>query len=523
MSSQITTVIYLVFLGIFTFTYLKFAIEPQLFKNEFKVWVATWFAVTIVAFFSYNFLLFSFLSAGIIFFASKLVKNKLALYCVLLLAIPTYAEKLSVLFSISYTRELSLLLLLPLLKSLTPKAVYNHRVDLPKFGEPIVEKLMIAFLILKSVLYYRGLSAPIEPLTYTEIIRQWFYVFLEFFLPYYVASRYIRNFAEFKTVIIAFMSATMLVGMIAMFELGRSWLLYGELHRLLGILDWGQGMYIGRSNFIRATASLEHPLALGLAMLIGIGIYLFISRLIKNKFLRLVGFLIVVGGLIAPLSRGPWMGATLMLLIFFAMGHKKGRNFSLFISAVIVGIPALYFIPGGQKIINLLPFIGQVDKFNVDYRSNLIDQSLLVIQNHPLFGVFDPTLEPEMQVLIQGQGIIDLVNYYLEMTLTNGIIGLILFFSACMIVLITLLKHINKMPDKLSMEYICGKSLFAIFASVLVTISTMSGLSIINTMVFMLIGLIVSYIRVTKDVNTQDEAIISEVKDYPVTRVVKKS
>jgi hypothetical protein len=518
MTSQIVALIYIYFLSSATFLYLNFASNSFTFKKDYYIWVFSWLCVVTLAFLTHDFMLFSFVTALLLLVTSNIVKNKLALYCVLMIAIPPFAAKVSVFFSTSLTRELALLILLPIFIGSGKASFYAERPNLPKFGKLAVDHFIVLFLILKSALYYRGLSQRIDPLTTTEFIRQSIYVFLEFFLPYYVASRYIKDFEALKKVLFALMVAGMVAGCIAIFELGRSWLLYGELHKFLQISDWGQSIYIGRSNAIRATSSLEHPLVLGFIMLITIGIYLFISRFYTSKLLFLGGLLILVGGIVAPLSRGPWMGAFLMLTIFFGMGHNKGKNFTYFILAIIGIIIVLSQTSYSEKIIDLIPFLGKEDKFNVDYRSQLIEQSWLVIQQYPLFGLFDPTLEPEMQKLIQGQGIIDLVNYYLELTLINGIVGFILFFSACMTLLFKLFIHLKSFTDKASYEYICGKSLFATFVGVLLSISTTSGLSLINTTLYLFFGIIVSYMRVTKN----EEAIEhKKLYEYPTTRVVK--
>lgn len=43
-----------------------------------------------------------------------------------------------------------------------------------------------------------------------------------------------------------------------------------------------------------------------------------------------------------------------------------------------------------------------------------MDNSWIVIQRNPLFGSFDFRNTPEMQSMIQGEGIIDIVNTYIN-------------------------------------------------------------------------------------------------------------
>ena len=393
MSAQINAFVFLTIIATMAFTYLKLAFGSIIAQKDFRIWVISWFAITFFAFFSNNFLLFVLLSAIYIFVISRKVENKLALFLILLYALPSFQEKLSVLFTINFTRELSLLLLFPLFNNLFN---VKRNPGLKKFGKLATDKFVLLYLGLLFVLYFRGIYAPIEPTTFTEGIRYGFYLFCELFLPYYVASRYINNFEQFKTVIIALVSICIVVGSIGMFEIAKSWLLYGNLSDWLGA-ELASKTYLLRGGLIRASSSLDHSLILGLVMLIALGFYLSLQHLITSSWLKIGGFLLLIGGLISPLARGAWMGAFFMLIFYFSLGYKKYRNIAIILLAGFLSIPLLAIIPGGQKILNFLPFIGTLDKFNVDYRDQLIDHSLLVIKNYPFFGHFQPIYEPEMQ------------------------------------------------------------------------------------------------------------------------------
>lgn len=524
MSAQINAFVFLTIIATMAFTYLKLAFGSIIAQKDFRIWVISWFSITFFAFFSNNFLLFVLLSTIFIFAISRKVENKLALFLILLYAIPSFQEKLSVLFTINFTRELSLLLLFPLLtKLLSPR----RNPGLKKFGKLATDKLVLLYLGILFVLYFRGLHAKVEPTTLTEGIRYGFYLFCELFLPYYVASRYIKDFDQFKTVVIAFISICTVAGCIGMFEIAKSWLLYGNLSDFLGA-ELASKTYLLRGGFIRASSSLDHSLILGLVMLMALGFYLSTQHLIKSNLLKIGGFLLLLGGLISPLARGAWMGAFFMLIFYFSLGYKKYRNIAIILLAGFLSIPLLAIIPGGQKILNFLPFIGTLDKFNVDYRDQLIDHSLLVIKKYPFFGTFEPIYEPEMQDMVQGEGIIDLVNYYIHITLYLGLVGLFSLISLFASFTIPLLKHINRFKDQTSLQYLFGKSLFTLLIGTFITIATLSALNMVNTTLFVLAGLTISYIRVTKD---RDESVDSESPDgrntqekeqYPTSRIIQK-
>lgn len=312
-----------------------------------------------------------------------------------------------------------------------------------------------------------------------------------------------------------------------MFEIAKSWLLYGNLSDFLGA-ELASKTYLLRGGFIRASSSLDHSLILGLVMLMALGFYLSTQHLIKSNLLKISGFLLLLGGLISPLARGAWMGAFFMLIFYFSLGYKKYRNIAIILLAGFLSIPLLAIIPGGQKILNFLPFIGTLDKFNVDYRDQLIDHSLLVIKKYPFFGTFEPIYEPEMQDMVQGEGIIDLVNYYIHITLYLGLVGLFSLISLFASFTIPLLNHINRFKDQTSLQYLFGKSLFTLLIGTFITIATLSALNMVNTTLFVLAGLTISYIRVTKD---RDESVDSDSPDsrntqekeqYPTSRIIQK-
>jgi len=517
LSLNINAMIFITIIATFPIIYTKLAFRDVIPKKEFIIWVISWYIVTLLAFFTFNFLLFVSISAVFIYIISKHVENKLALFCILLFAIPGYEEKVSVLFSINFTRELSLILLLPLFKQ------YRNQDYLQKFGNLITDKLTVCFLLLMFVLQFRGLYSQIKPSTWTEESRYAIYFFTEIFLPYYIASRYIKNFSQLTIVITALIFICCIIGCIGLIESLKSWLLYGSLGDSLGVvLD--SKRYLMRGDALRASSTMSHSLILGLVMMVALGFYVFASNLIKSNWLKISGFLLLIGSLISPLSRGAWIGAFVMMIVYFSIGNNRFRNIALMTIAGLLSLPVLTIIPGGQKVINLLPFIGNVETANIDYRVQLFEQALLVIKKYPFFGVYDPTLEPEMQVMIQGEGIIDLVNYYLQITLTYGYVGLILFVLILMSCVIPLYKHLGTFKDQKSMEYLCGKSLLALLLGSFITIATLSAMSMVTTVLFLLAGLTVSYIRVTKKgASSIDIDHLESVKTdgYPTSRIVK--
>lgn len=506
MPEHIRALIILITISVMVFFYQKKAIAPMLLPEEFTRWRNAWFAITLLAFLSHNFWLFIILSAAYLLYIAKSEDNKFALYFILLLAVPTIYARIPVLFDISFNRLLALTILLPFFISFRPSQ------RSPSFGKSTAEKLMFGFIILNTLLALRTR-------TFTDTMRYGIYGFTEVFLPYYAASRAIKDFEQLKKVMIALVVACLVIGAIGIFEYGKLWLLYNPLNTVFKV-DWDMGTYLVRGDSIRALASLGHSIVLGYVMVIGLGFYLFIAPSISSITLRLIGYGLIIGGLIGSLSRGPWLGAVVLFLVFIAYGKKAIRRLSLCAIAIIFAIPILNLIPGGEKVINLIPFVGETDKANVEYREKLIDRSILIVKRNPFFGVPDSRSEPEMADMVQGQGIVDIVNSYIGVATGNGLVGLSMFLGFFALTLLKINKSISKIKDKNSEEHLCGRSLFATMVAVLVIIFTVSGIGIIPTMYWSLAGLIVSYARVTNMIKSTDKVDLTIEKTmYPTTRL----
>jgi O-antigen ligase len=89
---------------------------------------------------------------------------------------------------------------------------------------------------------------------------------------------------------------------------------------------------------------------------------------------------------------------------------------------------AVILTPLGERVVAVLPFLGgTVNSDTIQYRNMLLTRSWDVIRESPWFG--DPLAIAKLQDLRQGQGIVDFVNSYIELLLSNGFVGLFFFLS----------------------------------------------------------------------------------------------
>ncbi|NJK42306.1 MAG: O-antigen ligase family protein [Aquincola sp.] len=136
---------------------------------------------------------------------------------------------------------------------------------------------------------------------------------------------------------------------------------------------------------------------------------------------------LLAGGIGAALSRGPWLGCAVALLIGLSFGPGASRRLIWLAALLPLLIAALLILPQGERIIDLLPFVGTVEAGNVTYRAQLIDRALIVFWQNPIFGSLYFISNPVLEEMRQGQGIIDIVNSYVGVALAYGGIGLLLF------------------------------------------------------------------------------------------------
>ena len=449
-----------------------------------------WFALTLVAFLSSNYWLYTFVAILLLLKANRRETNPPALFYFILFALPMDNAQIpgmglfSALFELNHTRILEIVILLPVFFSL------HRQSNALSFGKALSDKLLASYLLLTVVLYLRDS-------TLTGGLRQAFYLFLDVFLPYAVFSRSLKNLQAFRDVLMSFVLAVMVLSLIAIFEFFKHWLLYQPLISALQ-LEGGDTAAISRDGMLRVIASTGYPIVLGYIMVVGMGFYLFLRGKIKQTLMRRLGTILLTGGLIVPLSRGPWLGAAVLMFVFIATGRYAARRLMILALAAMLSFPLISLLPGSERVINLLPFIGSTGKENVDYREKLITNSMIVIQRNPWFGSTDFLESPEMEAMRQGQGIIDVVNSYIAIALQTGFTGLGLFVAFFALTLIGIFRAMRSISSKDSEDYLLGRVLLATLLAIMVIIVTASSTLFIPIVYWSVAGMGVAYAQMVR-------------------------
>ena len=457
--------------------------DESLYKRHRTIWIT----ITLIVFLSHNFWVFALLSATALAIAAKRDRAPLSLYFFILFAAPHFAKMIpgfgpiENLFEINYVRILNLTVLLPLAITL-----YDDR---NKLGR----RFMNADLALMSFIALITFKVAIND-SIPGTLRTCFYLVVDIWIPYYVASRYVTTISQFRQVAIALVVATVIVALIAMFESLRHWLLYDSLRNILGT-PRALHAYLtrGEGGPLRANVSAGHPIVVGYVIMVGLGMFAFISRSIRMKWIVLTGVACLIGGFAATVSRGPWVGAAALVAIMVVLGPGLGRR--LTVTTILSTFLFMFMLlsPMGQRIIDYIPFVGTVESGNIDYRARLFDVSMEVFLQNPMVGDFFFLENPIMEQMRQGQGIIDMVNSYLQIALPYGAIGL--FFYVCALVLpVVAAWRARQLVLKTDPEAeILGRALIATMAGIMVTIATVSSIGIIPTLYWIMEGLCLSY------------------------------
>jgi hypothetical protein len=382
-----------------------------------------------------SFWLFAALAAPLLIWGARSDSNPVGLYLLLLQLIPSTPIELPGFGSINRFFDMDLYRLLAFFV-LIPAALRLRRSDgsRPPYGLEAMDLVLLLYGLLLIIFYARPDVRNEHYLqdSMTNAMRRGWLFFFDVYLLYWTVSRWCASQRALVDSMAAFALSTCVIAALAVFETLRHWPLYIDI-----ATRWGSytpfTTFLIRGGLLRAQASAGHPLALGYLLAIGIGFWLYLQARVKLMWKLTVG-LLLWSALFASYSRGPWLGAVLIVLAFAASSPGAARRLFKVVGIAMLVALAVLVSPLGERIVKVIPFFGgTTDIGSVTYREQLAERSWLLIQQHPWFG--DSFAYFKMQDLRQGQGIIDLVNAYAQVALFYGFIGLSLFLSFILLAL----------------------------------------------------------------------------------------
>lgn len=470
----------------------RFAAEGVVDPADFRRRTLAWIAVTVAAFLAHNYWIYAVVTAPLIAIAGKRDSNRLCLFLFLMFAIPPFRVDLrtggTLWLQVHHFRWLALLLLLPAYLALrrTPGVI--------PFGRTLTDKFVAAYMALLFLVDFS--NAP----TLTSAVRNLVEVFLDIFLLYYVASRGLRTLGDYRDGLLCYVIAVLIMSPMAVFEVLRSWLLYASIEGSMNLPFSGLGLMLRRGDgILRAQVTSGQSIVLGYIMATALAFMVFVRPSFRQNRQWLMVVVVLSLGLIAAMSRGPWVGAAgLAVVLLFTGARVQSRVGQALIAAMIL-LPVLLMTPQGQKMIDYLPFVGTVEAQNVEFRARLLDVTLSVLSNFPFFGTWGIGYHPDLEQMRGGDGIIDMVNTYLAVALNMGVVGLTLFAAPFAITMGAIVRRLwIEKKDRDSEWYRLGRGLLACLTAILITIGTVSSIVAVPQIYWVVVGLAAGYLRLPR-------------------------
>jgi len=313
----------------------------------------------------------------------------------------------------------------------------------------------------------------------TSMAREGLQVILDTVLPYYVLSRGLVQAQLRRRVLSVLMFGAAYECMVAIAEGLSRHVLYAQLQYLYGV-RWNILGAMTRGDFLRAQAAFSGPLVLAMVALFAIGVWFALRPPEKARSYVVVG-LVLLGGLLATISRGPILALGILVVGLTCLRFLSANRFLLLSAVFVVAAAVAWSLGLGDALVEAINSSTGADKqadFNVIYRQELLKTSIALIKQSPWFGV--PNYLDQMSNLKQGDGIVDLVNTYLIVTLNVGLAGLALFMVPFLIVLRKLASTLPLEPGPLRRERLVWLPLTL---AVMAAVFTVSPVSIIRSLI----------------------------------------
>ncbi|MGE8942941.1 O-antigen ligase family protein [Leptospira interrogans] len=231
-------------------------------------------------------------------------------------------------------------------------------------------------------------------------------------LPYAVIVYTVRKTDDIDTFLKAFLIASIILAIVALISRAKAWDIYGDFNIFIReIRDGGI-----RINATAGTHSLAFHLAAAFMGLEYLRQRISIGWIAVNS-LRVI----FVAAMLTTDSRGALGGLVVAWCVYkFLMLRSMSLRLVMSLLLTIAVIGGIIWLAQGD--------VDVYDEHGTfSYRQELIWTSVEYITKFPIFGDRFFLQSGAFDHLLQGQGIIDITNLYLQVALTFGLLGLAMF------------------------------------------------------------------------------------------------
>ena len=364
--------------------------------------------------------------------------GKVAVYLLLACTLPPVSMNLGGIGGINYILNLDHIRVTALVL-LTWAAVELLTLKPPR---RTVSLLWIDLLVVGYQCFKFALAVPHSSLT--TLLRLLVEATLDILLPYFVVTRSIRTLSDVRFAVGHLFIGLVFVASVGVAETVLQHNVYSGLQSIYDV-RWQQTYALMRGSLLRVQATTQQPIILAFMVLfaLALGYWLNGTRWRRASVIALFATFLIT--LTATFSRGPWIAAGLIVLSILAMQRMPARAFRIVLVVAVLGGVGLKIAGADQQVVAALGAIfgsQEADLSSIEYRRQLLDTSLALVQQSPWFGV--PNYAAQMQSLKQGEGIIDVVNSYVGIMLDSGVVGLAIYLLPFVIVLNRLISVIRR-------------------------------------------------------------------------------
>jgi len=482
----------------------RYVFKDIVAPRRIDLWRNIFMAVTAIGFLSPNFWIMILALGAVValFVGLRLEKNLAALFMVVICALPPQELGIPGFAGINQLFPISP----PLLMSITilvGALFYTGRLFRPIKGASLTDFFMIGFVLLSIVLAFRNTSL-------TNGLRGVWLLFLTTGLPYLVMSRWSRSLEDFRAIYVALIVPVLALAGVALLETVFSWHFYA-----MPAMNWHGPVaspYVYRSGFLRVYASLIGPIEFGFVLVVTMCLALAVMSSKISKVMSISGLGGFAGALLFTFSRGPWLGGIIAIISYFAVGPKGiSRSIMMgFVGAILA--TGILISPMGEGIVQALPFANNANAEadeTISYRQKLFKNGVEVIMERPLFGSTTFYEHPKMIALTQGQGIIDLVNSYIQVALAKGLVGLFFFTGILLSAMWAAFRAMGLSKNQAPEMSAYARGGFSAMIAIILVLATTSSNPPLPILYFSIAGLCVSIRRIVEAERQNDFAGIT--------------
>lgn len=379
-----------------------------------------WFILTGIAFIITIPALYFVLTAAVLMkFCPSDTDEKLLFYGAMLPALPDIINWMVPFPGINYLLDLDYIRILNLVV-LTPLILNNGEQNTPYENSGFSKAALFVLLYMACIiaLDWRE-DSP------TNAARHSLDILWVLGMPVLALIRCCKKAGSVEKLYFGVLIAAFMMAIISLFQAIEGWKFYTEISRNLSSkFSHLYNITYVRGSFLRTPATLD-PIPFSIYMSFAILLLYKFRHASPSKFILPFVYGLFAFAIFTTGSRAGYLSLVMLFGIYFFLNPrlKHFRGITVFLTLLLI-VP--YVVTG----LSLDSFTEYDEHGTFEYRIELFFTSLELIKENFLFGERFYNRNPELEVLRQGQGIIDVVNAYLHIAMRYGMVGLSLMLTA---------------------------------------------------------------------------------------------